>query len=453
MAGALDPRALGRAVAEAEDAALARRRRPPLPTEERLARIHAELRRMSGVSASTSLRGPVAAGLALGAVAAGALLWPRGEPLRFTVGEPQAQGVAGLWVAAPPVAPTAIGFSDGSRIVVGAGAWARVSAVSERGARVVVERGTVSVDVVPRQDNDWSVFGGPFEIHVTGTGFDASWDPAREELGVTMRHGRVVVRSACLAAERTLGDGETATISCARPAVPAREAAPPPGHPSGEVEREGRARRREAVAEIPPEPPVVVPREAGKQPERDRSPAAAPSLPTESTGTGTGTGATAATVASVAPSWRELARAARYPEALAAAEAEGFGRLCDELPAADLIELGAVARLGSRTARAAEAYTAVRKRFPGGDAAAEAAFHLGQLTFDGAHAFAEAHRWFLVYLAERPGGALEAEAMGRALEAEQRLGDLAAARATAAQYLTRHPAGAHAALARSLLVP
>ncbi len=93
---------------------------------------------------------------------------------------------------------------------------------------------------------------------------------------------------------------------------------------------------------------------------------------------------------------------------------------------------------------------------PGGSlspTAATAAFRLGQLTFDGAHSFAEARRWFLTYLAERPGGALGAEALGRTMEAEQRLGDLAASRATAAKYLERYPRGGHAALARSLVAP
>ena len=87
------------------------------------------------------------------------------------------------------------------------------------------------------------------------------------------------------------------------------------------------------------------------------------------------------------------------------------------------------------------------------DAAVTAAFHLGQLAFDGAHAYADAHRWFTAYLAERPGGALASEALGRTMEAEQRLGDLAAARETARRYLARYPAGAHANLANSLVAP
>jgi hypothetical protein len=59
----------------------------------------------------------------------------------------------------------------------------------------------------------------------------------------------------------------------------------------------------------------------------------------------------------------------------------------------------------------------------------------------------------MTYLGERPGGALAAEALGRVMEAEQRLGDLPAARTSAERYLARFPGGAHVALARSLLGP
>jgi TolA-binding protein len=420
MAPRLDPEALGRAVAEVEDAALEGRPRPP--TSERLARIHAALeRRGARGPAAGSLRGPIAVGLALGALAAAVLLWPRPEPLRFAVGEPGEPAVAGAWVAAPAGGATPIGFSDGTRILVGTGARARVVSVGPKGARILVERGSVRADVVPRPGNDWWVVGGPFEIHVTGTSFDARWDPDRDALTVTMLRGRVAVRGPCLPAERVLVEREAATLSCTPPAAASSAAAAAPVVP---IETTA-----SAAASALPSAPVT-------------HAAAAPSVV-----------ATPAASVAAAPSWRDLSRASRYKEALATAEGDGFGRLCDALGATDLMELAAAARLGGRPARAVEAYQAARRRFPGSDTAATAAFHLGQLAFDGAHALAEGRRWFLVYLGERPSGALAAEALGRVMEAEQRLGDLTAARATAERYLARFPGGAHAALARSLLAP
>jgi TolA-binding protein len=157
--------------------------------------------------------------------------------------------------------------------------------------------------------------------------------------------------------------------------------------------------------------------------------------------------------AGAVPSWRAWTRLGGYKEALAAAENEGFDTLTATLSLSELLELATTARLAGKTQRASVAYSAVRRRFAGSDGAATAAFHLGQLAFDGARSYSEAKRWFSTYLAERPSGALAAEALGRSMEAEQRMGDLAAARVTAGMYLRRYPKGAHARLARSLLEP
>jgi TolA-binding protein len=286
---------------------------------------------------------------------------------------------------------------------------------------VVVERGSLHVDIVPRKGNEWSVIGGPFEIHVTGTVFDAAWDPEREELSVAMQHGQVIVHGPCAAAERTLSGREAAKISCA-PAA----------------EKEPGATSSEPTPAAPPAPALPgAPAPAGAA---SSSAASAPRA------------VRSANVPPATPpaSWKELVGEGRYQAALVAAETAGFDRLCNELGPHDLLELGAAARMAGRSARATEAYAAARRRFPGSDSAATAAFHLGQLAFDGARAFAEAHGWFETYLAERPQGALAAEALGRAMEAEQRMGD-PSARATAEKYLARFPDGAHAALAKRLL--
>jgi hypothetical protein len=463
MARTLDPRSIGLKVAAAHEEALAQRARPE--GAARLAAIHAALARRRAAREVSSLRRAIGAGIALGAVAASALLWPRGEPLRFSVGQPPGPGVVGVWVAAPAAAPTPIGFSDGTRIVVGQGSRARIASVSEHGARVVVERGEVRADVVPRPGNEWSVVAGPFEIQVTGTSFDAHWDPNREELRVTMHHGGVIVRGPCLPGGRPLGGSEAATLSCSPlPRAAVETAAPAPLQPNvpgapAPVEEGGApgpstARSRlgapaklgdgpwpsAKLGDNPSAPAklgdTLGPPGSGPRPSipLEREPAAAPGAPSVDT----------------PPGWRELARRNEYRQALAAAEAAGFGHLCDDLPEADLMALGATARLGGGSARAVEAYLAVRRRFSGGDAAATAAFHLGQAAFDGRGAFSEARRWFLVYLAERPGGALAAEALGRVMEAEERLGELDTARATAERYLARHPRGAHAELAKRL---
>ncbi|WP_437876817.1 FecR domain-containing protein [Sorangium sp. So ce513] len=152
-----------------------------------------------------------------------------------------------------------------------------------------------------------------------------------------------------------------------------------------------------------------------------------------------------------APRWRALALDARYKDALAAAEREGFDALCAAVSAGDLHALGDVARLGGSTARAVQAFTALRGRFPGSPEAASAAFLLGRIAQDQGNDPAGAARWFTLYLTEHPGGAFAADAAGRLVEAEDRRGDEASARRAAERYLAAHPSGSHAAYARRLL--
>ena len=113
--------------------------------------------------------------------------------------------------------------------------------------------------------------------------------------------------------------------------------------------------------------------------------------------------------------------------------------------------LGDTARFAGAGGRAAQALQGLRRRFPGDSRAAPAAFHLGRLAFDARGAYADAARWFAIYLAEQPGGGFAREAAGRLIEARERAGDLPGARDAARDYLSRHPAGPHAGKARDLL--
>jgi TolA-binding protein len=423
--------ALGRTMAALEDEALAARARRP--THERLAAIQRAHAKRIAPGSRFSIGWPLALGGVLGAALA-VVLVSRSRALDFVVGPAMQRGELGVWISAAAKEPRVIAFSDGSQLRLTAGAQARVVSTSEHGARVVVERGSVHADVVPRARNEWWLVGGPFEIHVTGTRFDAAWEPEREVLRVTMYEGQVNVRGGCLSHERVLSKGESAVISCP-PATSATAVSSTAG-----VRDPVTAAAPAALALAPATastpnapPPQKQPRENGAKP---------PGSNTESTES-----------TRAAPSWRSRARLGGYKEALAAAENEGFDTLAATLSLSELLELATTARLAGKTQRAGEAYSAVRRRFAGTDGAATAAFHLGQLAFDGARSYALALRWFSTYLGERPSGALAAEALGRSMEAEQRMGDLAAARVTAGTYLQRYPNGAHGRLARSLLEP
>lgn len=152
-------------------------------------------------------------------------------------------------------------------------------------------------------------------------------------------------------------------------------------------------------------------------------------------------------------SWQGLALTGDYQGALAAVEREGFAAVLAGANVADLKRLGDVARLAKAPKRARAAYEELRRRVPGTDVAAVAAFELGRIAFDDARAFADARRWFATYLSERPQGGLAQEALGRLFEAQERAGEHEAARAGARSYLARYPNGPHAALAGKLVGP
>jgi TolA-binding protein len=412
-----------RALAAAQDAALEQRERPPL--DARLASLQAaRAGRRSGLAGrDRSGRLALGGGVSALAVAAAVALWVRATaPLEFAIGPERSTGQVGAWIASPPGEATPITFSDGSRIDLRADARARVVEVSDRGARVLLERGSAGVTVVHRDSTRWSIASGPFEVHVVGTRFEATWDAVEEALTVRLDEGEVAIAGACLGAPHRLQRGESVRLSC-RDVV---AAAPPPTSASPV--------RAEPVARVAALPTT-----------------SASAMPT--TGNAPTGGQAVLPEAPEGDGWRELARAGKPKDAWRAAETSGLDALLGSLSAGELLELADLARLSGHGGEARRIYAVIRDRFSGSDAAAAAAFHLGRMSFDGSGAYAEAARWFSTYLAERPGGAFAPEATGRLMEAYERGGDRGAARAIAERYLARWPGGAHAALAQSLVAP
>jgi hypothetical protein len=365
------------------------------------------------LAAASSPRGRWRLGaVAAAAIAAGVLLaaWPR-RPISFQVGvEGSAEaGAVGAWIA-PPDRAVPLRFSDGTRVRIEPGARVRVAALGARGGQIVVEDGAVRVEV--RAGARWSIESGPYSVIAEAASFEVRWDLAAEVLRVELAAGSAAVSGPGVGAAVRVAAGEELRVLRREDRVERR--------PRGQVEAPSTSATAAAIA--PPEPASAAPRIAPPPSARPRPPAPP------------------------RPSWRELVAAGKYPEALVAAEGEGFPRICAEGSAADLRDLADAARLSGHAARAVEALRTLRGRFAGSEQAAEAAYLLGILAFDGAPA--EAARWFGAYLAERPAGRLSREAAGRLIEAAERGGDRAAARAAAQRYLRDHPGGPHAEIAR-----
>jgi hypothetical protein len=340
-------------------------------------------------------------------VAALAMLWPRS--LTFDINGRAA--TPGSWLETAAGQELPVRFSDGTTLLLASGTRARVAGTDRTGARVQLTQGAASLSVVHTGKARWQVQAGPFDVLVTGTRFDISWDEPSGVFSLVMHDGSVELR---------------------QPNAPSRRVI------AGQVVR----------LSVPPLAPVP-------DPDLVRSTSPAVSTPSASAAPPAPSGRTLAprTTASVAPAvapgFRELAAEGKFHEALAEAERVGFDGLVETGKVTDLMLLGDVARYGGRIARASQAYRAVRARYGGGEEAARAAYFLGLMAFPGAASVEH----FEAYLRERPGGGLAAEAMGRLLEVHHRRHNDPAARAAADRYLATFPDGPHAGLARSIAAP
>lgn len=392
--------------------------------------------RVRASTLSLRLVAALAASLLLASLAIGLALRPR-PSMGFALGTIEA-GIVGEWIAAPPAAELPIRFSDGSLLRLAPTGRARVVSVNEHGAEIALERGSLDLAVVHREHARWLVRVGPFQVHVIGTRFETSWDPVTEQFGVALREGAITISGPVVGDARAVRAGERLTISTATNTVESSsiEASAAPG-PSASAPIEA------APAPAPRAPATVAPsataRAADLEPLVPRgamsneAQAALPPAPRE------------------APGWAALALDAKYKDALAAAEREGFDAICAGASAHDLHALGDAARLGGSAARSAQAFNALRARFPGSQEAAAAAFILGRIAQDQSRDYAGAAKLFARYLSEQPGGAFAADAAGRLVEVEDRLGDDPGARRAASRYLAAYPNGSHAAYARSVI--
>lgn len=422
---------LGRHVAAEQDARAEARSLPPsgraafLSLAETPAR--AAPRRLPWARLGVALAATVALALSL-------VLWRVSPaPLVFEVGSLE-PGQVGAWLAAPSGAELPLRFSDGSLLRLAPEGRARVVALHAEGAEVALERGVLALSVVHREGTHWRVHGGPFSIQVIGTRFTTGWDPSTEQLEVVLQEGAIEVSGPVVGARRALRAGERLRVDVAKGTLDV-----------GLLATDEPERPSTHDSPAPPVAPASTPLASSLPAPRS---ATSPHLPAPPSARGP----ESAPAASAEPArWQVLFRDAKYAEALAAAEADGFDALCASASAGDVAALADVARLGGSAARSGQALSALRERFPGSPEAASAAFLLGRAAQDRYRDPAGAVQWFERYLAEAPGGPLAAEARGRLVELKDRMGDTAGARAAAERYLERYPDGPHGAFARSVL--
>ncbi len=357
--------------------------------------------------------------------------------LSFAVGSPPMAGTVGEWISAGNGAPTVVHFSEGTSLTLAPMAKVRVTETTTHGAGVLLEQGRVEASVVHTgADTQWALRAGPFDVRVTGTRFEAAWDPIGETFEITMREGSVIVRGPVLSSERALVAGEHLRISV-RDGELALQTAQPNAPPRL----------------APPADPVSVSVSVAIAPPRETASAQTPILPGASPTTAPRSPAGLATAldstmptADREPTWRELASAGKYKEAFHATERLGFTQEVELGSSADLTTLTDIARFAGRPALAREALLAQRRRF---GARGRSAFLIGKTAADQQGNSGEGVRWFEIYLTEEPRGALAEQALGRIMELTKK--DSAGARSAAERYIARYPSGSYAGLARSIL--
>jgi len=378
-------------------------------TEEiRLARAgflnHFSSRRVRGDGVSRTAAWRIL--LLAGAMAAGAVaLWTwTARPVTFQVGSSGAPGQTGDLVRGATQGLVPMRFSEGSSVILHEDARLRVLATDAKGARLLVEDGTVDASIASARigKKQWRFEAGPFQVQVTGTRFTLSYRAVDQSFGLATHEGQVVVSGACLGGPTPVAAGSRLDLSCLSQRTPETRIAglsalPPPGNTS-----------------------TVPERPSGK--------------PARTTQT-----------------WRELLATGRLQEAVHAAERADFARVCQTASAKDLLALADAARLFARTPRAVTALRVLRQRFPSSAEASTAAYALGRISFEQKRAYPEAVHWFAIYLSEQPSGPLHGDCVGRLMEARLRAGDQAGAHSDAEQYLRRFPEGPYASEARGIL--
>ena len=341
-----------------------------------------------------------ASALAVAAVAVG--IWTR-QPLSFRVGVATANGRPGDLVRGTTNAQLPLRFSDGTSLLLHENGRLRVLDTTAKGARILVEDGTLDVEVAPSRlrGKQWVFEAGPLSVLVTGTKFKLAFRALDQTFGLATAEGQVVVSGTCVNGPIAVAAGSRLDVSC-----PANQPKPPEiAHGS-----------------------LLLPSEHGSATPSPRPPAPEDAI----------------------ADWRRVMAADRLQEGLRAADRVGFARVCQTATAKELLVLADAARLYDHPAQAVTALSILRQRFPSAAEAATAAFALGRIAFEHRHAYQEAARWFATYLREQPTGPLMGDAVGRLMEAKLVAGDHVGAREDAERYLRRFPAGPYAAEARGI---
>ncbi|MBN2717961.1 MAG: FecR domain-containing protein [Deltaproteobacteria bacterium] len=384
------------------------------------------------------------------------LLLPLGQDgsLRDT---DNAAAVRGEWLSAIE-APRSVVFSDHSRVRLRKGAAARILKEEGHNVHFLLEKGTAEVEVVHHNDTHWILDCGPYTVSVIGTRFLLSWDPSGRIFDLKMIDGTVELVGPMVEKGRRVSGRESFRADMAAGTYTVQSNASRQGM-DAEMRQDVLASESNDVPDAvsgKAAPSVAVEDTPSSDGGNDNDAGAEVPRKRKDSGRyaphGTGVKGAPQNIAteSDSASWRELNRAGRFDEVVQEARAQGIASVLTGKPVSELMALADAARLKQEWQLSRETYIAVRQRAPKSNNAQTAAFSIGRIAFDVQRDYAAASQWLQTYLHEAPSGRLAREALGRLMEAQQKTGNLIAARQSAAKYLLQFPDGPHAEVARRL---
>ncbi|MET0593557.1 MAG: FecR family protein [Polyangiaceae bacterium] len=348
---------------------------------------------------------------------------------QFTVDNRPA--VAGVHLS-ESAAEQVLRFSEGSVITLNSGSSLDVREVGGHGAHLAIDHGSVNVDIVPRPDARWTIDAGPFVVRVLGTAFRVDWQPESQHFVVSVFRGTVSVSGPMLVEGRAINADTRCTIDWKEQRIlietMSHADAPRPEDVAGMAPRAIAAGTAETLRA---HPPSTLPQPLSSAEKRSRS-GSSRSVDRRRDHRSEG--------------WRDLERAGHFDRAIEEVERVGLDSTYELASAEDLMSLARAARFVGREDVSKGALLSCRRRFPGSQSAAMAAYLLGRNATP-----SEAVQWFTTYLHEQPDGVWAREASGRLIEANRATGNVRAAREAAKQYLVRYPAGPHAEFAKMVL--
>ncbi|HKO46486.1 MAG TPA: FecR domain-containing protein, partial [Polyangiaceae bacterium] len=313
-------------------------------------------------------------------------------------------------------------FNEGSEFALTPGTRGRLRSVGRAGATFTIDRGTASFRIAHSQGHQWSVEAGPFMVNVRGTEFTVIWDPASEQLEVSLQRGRVAVSGPVLSEELVLRPGQKLSVNLPKAETLITE---PRSEQTVDLDTAD-------AASMPQTPSLqAAPASNLQPPSSSAEPRTTPVAPNSATPTARGSDRR----------WREALASGQWDSILADVERDGVDPTLQTASSGELFALADAARYRRRTELARAALLAQRRRFPNSPRSLDAIFLLGRTEESRASGKREAISRYEEYLSRAPSGAYAAEALGRKMILSNELLGPESARRIADEYLRRFPDG------------